>query len=150
MLSVKGKGDGVAVVERLDKTLEQARRVQQAVGHMGTLARVAGHAEISEVAQVAGDSIVPVIGKLMEMGAKEGSASYALEVPFHALAPKELQDLEERLKAAAPLADAVDALRGRTGGDGLGADLGEQLRELLYRVQIDLYGPGDSVTGGRE
>ena len=139
----------MAVVERkIDKALDQSRRVQGAVQRIGILARAAGQSEINDLANVADDSITPVIGKLFELGAREAdSGSYALEIPLSALAPPQLRELEERLKGAAGLADAVDALRGRSGADGLGCDLGEQLRELLYRVQLDLYGPD---CGGRE
>lgn len=53
--------------------------------------------------------------------------------------------LLDALCHALPLADALDQKRGDTGGDWE-----ERIAELQSALKLELFGPGDRVTGGRE
>jgi hypothetical protein len=133
------------VVEQklLDKATVAARRAQNAIGR--TLMESQGQAE--EFARLADDAITDTVRALLDAGADDKDQriadSFAMEIPFHALAPRELEQLEGVLTEARSLADRVDTLRGRADG-GEGLDLGEQVRQLLARVSLELHGP-DSV-----
>ena len=130
------------VVEQklLDKATEAARRAQSAIGR--TLMESQGQAE--EFARLADDAITDTVRALLDAGANDKDQriadAFAMEIPFHALAPKELGQLESVLTEARGLADQVDALRGRADG-GEGLDLGEQVRQLLARISLELHGP---------
>jgi hypothetical protein len=136
------------VVEQklLDKATVAARRAQNAIGR--TLAESEG--QTATFARLADDAITEAVRALLDAGADDKDQriadSFAMEIPFHALAPKELGQLEQVLTEACGLADKVDTLRGRADG-GEGLDLGEQVRQLLARISLELHGPD---TGGRE
>ena len=131
------------VVEQklLDKATEAARRAQSAIGR--TLMESQGQAE--EFARLADDAITDTVRALLDAGANDKDQriadAFAMEIPFHALAPKELGQLESVLTEARGLADRVDALRGRAESSGEGLDLGEQVRQLLARISLELHGP---------
>ena len=135
------------VVEQklLDKATVAARRAQNAIGR--TLAESEG--QVAQFARLADDAITDTVRALLDAGADDKDQriadSFAMEIPFHALAPRELEQLEGVLTEARGLADKVDALRGRADG-GEGLDLGEQVRQLLARVSLELHG----VDSGRE
>ncbi len=132
----------MAVVERdlLDKATVAARRAQNAIGR--TLVESEGQA--AQFARLADDAITETVRALLDAGADDKDQriadQFAMEIPFHALAPKELGQLEQVLTEARGLADKVDTRRGRA-TDGEGHDLGEQVRQLLARISLELRGP---------
>lgn len=125
--------------EILDKALEHARIAQKAV--LCLAPRVEGRE--AALVTIADDSTVAVIARLRELGAqeKEPDCSYALDIPLDAIVPDELEPLLQTLLAARALADRVDTKRRRVDAHGEGCDLGEQVRQLLARVELDLFGP---------
>ena len=134
----------------LDKAVEAARRAQTAIGHIVILS----DGRVEALARVADDAIALTVAALLESGADdEGQRiadEFAMEIPFHALVPPDLEPLRESLLAARALADRVDTARGRAHADGEGLDLGDSVRMLLARVELELRGPDAAVTGGRE
>jgi hypothetical protein len=58
------------------------------------------------------------------------------------------------LSAALPIAERIDAARGRSlpeaMGGSAGTDLAEDIGLLIARLELEIHGPSDNVTGGRE
>lgn len=58
------------------------------------------------------------------------------------------------LRELMPLAERIDAARGRAlpevVGGSAGLDLAEDLAQMVARLELEAYGPAAAVTGGRE
>lgn len=138
------------------------RQCQDAAGQAWTASVAADSARAEEAAskaQEAADRALGVLARLgVEMGADEADAPGASlslsELAALERVRDEAQSLAAGLRALLPLAERIDAARGRSlpepvaGSAGL--DLAEDLVQLLSRVELDLYGPGAALTGARE
>lgn len=75
-------------------------------------------------------------------------------VPFHQLDTPDVRALAAGLRELLPLAERIDAARGRAlaevVGGSAGLDLAEDLAQMVARLELEAYGPAASVTGGRE
>lgn len=74
-------------------------------------------------------------------------------VPLHLLDIDEARRLLAKVEELLPLADAVDARRGRTmrlRGHTEGCDVRVTVERLAARLRLEVHGPGVAVTGGRE
>ena len=66
----------------------------------------------------------------------------AIEIPFHALTPPELYELEALLVRARALGDRIDQKRGMANTEtGEGFVWGDRIRELEARAGLELHGP---------
>jgi hypothetical protein len=130
-------------ISAVDRATVAARRVQAAVQQI--VITTDGRTE--EIARAADESIRTVLQGLRDLGATElqPSRDPAIEIPFHALCPPALYELEALLKQARVLADRVDQARGMadtTTGEGF--VWGDFIRELEAKAGMELHGP-DSV-----
>lgn len=109
--------------------------------------------QAKESAKAAGKDAGEALRLLMALGAsvprRESRASR--RSPLEALAVLEASKPEASallttLRAALPQAAALDKARGVADG----ADLADTLQQLVSRLELELYGPAKSVTGGRE
>ena len=75
-------------------------------------------------------------------------------IPLRQLDTPDTRTLLAGVEALLPIAERIDAARGRAldrpvaGSAGL--DLAEELAQLAARLQLEIHGPGERVTGGRE
>jgi hypothetical protein len=125
---------------RIDKATKAARRVQSVVQHIVLDA----DGRIEDMARVADEGIGQVLRELADMGASELQpvSDEATEIPFHALTPPELFELEKLLERARALADAIDQKRGKADPvTGEGWQWGDRIRELEARAGLELHGP---------
>lgn len=128
---------------RIDTATKAARRVQSAVQRIVLMA----DGRIEDMARNADEGIGVVLRELEGMGASELQPIHDehTEIPFHALTPPELYELEELLVHARSLADAIDQKRGHAdAATGEGFVWGDRIRELEARAGLELHGP-DSV-----
>ena len=103
----------------------------------------------SDAAAAAGEARLA----LESLGAAEPANVPSNPVPLHLLDTAEARELHRRLDELLPLADALDARRGRQinlRGRVEGSDVRQTLGRLVARLQLEVYGPGVAVTGGRE
>jgi hypothetical protein len=130
-------------ISAVDRATVAARRVQAAVQQI--VITTDGRTE--EIARAADESIRTVLQGLRDLGATElqPSRDPAIEIPFHALCPPALYELETLLKQARILADRVDQARGMADKEtGEGFVWGDFIRELEAKAGLELHGP-DSV-----
>ena len=75
-------------------------------------------------------------------------------VPFHLLDTPDVRALAAGLRELLPIAERIDAARGRAlaevVGGSAGLDLAEDLAQMVARLELEAFGPAASVTGGRE
>jgi hypothetical protein len=131
---------------RIDKATTAARRVQTMVQRIVLMA----DGRIEDMARAADETITQVLRELGSMGASELQPVHDehTEIPFHALTPPELYELEELLVRARGLADRIDQKRGQANAEtGEGFVWGDRIRELEARAGLELHGPD---TAGRE
>jgi hypothetical protein len=71
-----------------------------------------------------------------------------------ALDTPDVRALLAGLEALLPVAERVDASRGRAGesvvGGSAGFDVAEDLAQMIARLSLEIHGPASTVTGGRE
>jgi hypothetical protein len=121
--------------------------------------RAMGHAggQGYEMAKLATENLRAVVGILQDLGAHEdqqAKASLSNPIPFLLLDTPDVRELLSGLQSLLPVAERIDAARGRSleapVGGSLGCDLAEDLAQLIARLELELYGPSERVTGGRE
>ena len=132
----------MAVVDigAVDRATVAARRVQAAVQQIV----ITSDGRTEEIARAADESIRTVLQGLRDLGATElqPSPGPAIEIPFHALCPPALYELETLLKQARVLADRVDQARGMADAvTGEGFVWGDFIRELEAKAGLELHGP---------
>lgn len=133
------------VVEQklLDKATVAARRAQSVVQRIVLLS----DGMVEDLARTGDECVTQVLQGLRDLGATElqTKPDPAIEIPFHALTPPELYELEEMLVRARALADRIDQKRGMADTvTGEGFVWGDRIRELEARAGLELHGP-DSV-----
>lgn len=75
-------------------------------------------------------------------------------IPLHQLDTPDARALLAGIEELLPIAERIDAARGRAlerpvaGARGL--DLAEALNQLRHRLRLEIHGPGAAITGGRE
>lgn len=78
----------------------------------------------------------------------------ATAIPLDQLDTEDTRALLVGLGALLPIAERIDAARGRSlpepVGGSAGVDLAEDLAQMIARLELEIYGPAASVTGGRE
>jgi hypothetical protein len=116
-----------------------------------------GNPKGEEMARSTTESVRAMVGILQRLGAHEdqqSAAALAQPIPFHALDTPDVRQLLAGLEALLPIAERVDAARGRAGaevvGGSAGFDLAEDLVQLIARISLEVHGPGAAVTGARE
>lgn len=116
-----------------------------------------GNPKGEEMARSATENVRAMVGILHQLGAHEdqqAAAALAHPIPFHALDTPDVRQLLAGLEALLPVAERVDAARGRAGevviGGSAGLDLAEDMAQLIARISLEVHGPGEAVTGARE
>ncbi len=110
----------------------------------------------SEYVDRATDEARAVVAALQAAGARDPAKASITPapIPLHHLNTPDVRALLAGLEALLPVAERIDAARGRTlervvaGPAGL--DLAEALSQLIARLQLEIHGPSDRLTGGRE
>lgn len=91
---------------------------------------------------------------LRELGATGEAPDLSRAVPFHLLDTPDVRRLLAGLRELLPIAERIDAERGRAWpevvGGSAGLDLAEAVAQMVARLELEAYGPAASVTGGRE
>jgi len=141
----------------LDRLQTHAIAALRAAQHAELMARRAGEGTVESMADEAAENARAIVGSLQRLGAHESeqaAAALAHPIPFLKLDTPNVRELLAGLKALLPVAERVDAERGRSlpevVGGSAGMDLAENLAQLIARLSLELYGPAQSVTGGRE
>lgn len=141
----------------LDRLQTHAIAAMRAGGRAWHAAREAGSLEGEALAKEARENARAIVGGLQRLGAHESdqaAAALAHPIPFLKLDTPSVRELLAGLEALLPVAERVDAERGRSlpevVGGSAGLDLAEDLAQLIARLSLELYGPARSVTGGRE
>lgn len=137
------------LASRLHRAM-RAARLAQLYGSQGN----ATGAE--QEARKAGDETQAALKTVLDRGGKVDTLPEPqddLSVLFVLDSPNS-RTLLDGLKSLLPIAERVDAERGRSlpevVGGSAGVDLAEDLAQLIARLELELYGPSDRVTGGRE
>lgn len=117
-------------------------------------ARRSGAAGAQEHAALAVDGIRLAEGLLRAAGATRPDAPAPQPIPLHQLDTPDARALLAGLEELLPIAERVDARRGRTirrkNGQAEGGDVAAYLNQLRHRLMLEIHGPGERVTGGRE
>ena len=144
-------------VGELDRLQTHAVAALRAAQHAELLARRAGALTVEEQADQAAENARAIVASLQALGARESSqaaAALAHPIPFHALDTPEVRDMLTSLQAILPVAEKIDAARGRAleapVGGSAGCDLAEDVAQMIARLELEIYGPAPSVTRGRE
>lgn len=100
------------------------------------------------------DSLQEAGAQLPSRGASRPAPSPLAELARVERSRGEALALLDALRGALPAAEALDGVRGdvlNTPVNGLrGTVWGEDLSQMIARLEIELYGPSERVTGGRE
>ncbi|MBB6054114.1 hypothetical protein [Armatimonas rosea] len=143
--------------EELDRLQTHAIAAMRAGSRAWHAARECGSLEGEALAKEARENSRAVVRGLQTLGACESdqaAAALAHPIPFHALDTPDVRQLLAGLEALLPVAERVDAARGRACaeviGGSAGLDLAEDLVQLIARISLEIHGPGTEHTGGRE
>ena len=98
--------------------------------------------------EVAADTVAAArscVGALQQLGATFPNMPAPQPVPLHLLDTPDTRELLERLQAALPVAERIDAARGRSldkafPGDAKGLDLADALASLIARLTTEVHG----------
>lgn len=115
-------------------------------------------AEADERLMLALGSLRGARGVLTDAGAAPTEAATSATrrepVPLDRLDTPDVRALLTALEALLPVAERIDAHRGRSVGRVVGmtagTDVAYRLGALVAGLRLDLFGPSDAVTGGRE
>lgn len=153
----QGLGASLALVARASTTLRELVGVlgllarhnrAQEPDHLPTLRRV------SEDLQEATQAMLAAGVRLPERGPLGSPLNPLAELVKQERSRSEALALLEALRAALPRAEDLDTVRGDVLAEpvnGLrGLVWGEELCQLIARLELELYGPSERVTGGRE
>ena len=116
--------------------------------------RLGREEERTAQASVATEEIRAVVAALQAAGVTLRDAPAPDPIPLRQLDTPDTRTLLAGVEALLPIAERIDAARGRAldrpvaGSAGL--DLAEELAQLAARLQLEIHGPGERVTGGRE
>ena len=85
------------------------------------------------------------VATLEALGADFPATPQSEPIPLHLLDTPDTRELLERLQAALPVAERIDAARGRSlneafPGDAKGLDLGDALAALIARMTTEVHG----------
>ena len=143
--------------EELDRLQTHAIAAMRAGSRAWHAAREAGSLDGEALAKEARESARAIVGGLQALGAhedKQAAAALSHPIPFHALDTPDVRQLLAGLEALLPVAERVDASRGRAGesviGGSAGFDVAEDLAQMIARLSLEIHGPALTVTGGRE
>ena len=141
-------------LDRLQTHAVAAMRAGSSAWHT---ARESGSLEGEALAKEARENSRAIVRGLQALGALESdqaAAALAHPIPFHALDTPDVRALLAGLEALLPVAERVDASRGRAGeaviGGSAGFDVAEDLALMIARLSLEIHGPALTVTGGRE
>lgn len=141
----------------LDRLQTHAIAAMKASQHAELVARRLGRPDLEEQIDQAAESARAVVGGLQALGAKADettAAALAYPIPFLKLDTPDVRELLAGLQVLLPVAERIDASRGRSldepVGGSAGCDIAEDLAQLIARLELELWGPGAGVTGGRE
>ena len=91
------------------------------------------------------DAARSAVGALQQLGATFPNMPAPVPIPLHLLDTPDTRELLERLQAALPIAERIDAARGRSldeafPGDAKGLDLGDAVAALIARMTTEVHG----------
>lgn len=141
----------------LDRLQTHAIAAMRAGSRAWHAARSAHSVEGEALANEATENARAIVRGLQALGACESdqaAAALSHPIPFHALDTPDVRALLAGLEALLPVAERVDASRGRAGesviGGSAGFDVAEDLAQMIARLSLEVFGPGEAVTGARE
>ena len=141
--------------ESLTRAATHAHAALKAAGLTAVMAKREGAAQTIPWAESARESARAALGELLAAGAEvPDQAPDPAPIPLHQLDTPDVRALAAGLRELLPIAERIDAARGRAlpevVGGSAGLDLAEDLAQMVARLELEAYGPAASVTGGRE
>lgn len=145
----------MTLAEGADLALAHAGAADENLQRGTLLARVGRAQEADEFLLLALDSLRQARGALREAGATPPvGARPPQPLPLHQLDTADTRALLAGVEALLPIAERIDAARGRAMEKPIagrrGLDLAATVGELAARLRLEIHGPGERVTGGRE
>ena len=141
----------------LDRLQTHAIAAMRAGSRAWHAARSAHSLEGEALSNEATENARAIVRGLQALGACESdqaAAALSHPIPFHALDTPDVRDLLTGLERLLPVAERVDAARGRAGesviGGSAGFDVAEDLAQMIARLSLEVFGPSEAVTKGRE
>lgn len=130
---------------------DAARDANQVSWAMG---KVRDQAAADEYRALATEQIQATVSVLQSAGVSLPQRPPAHLVELVHLDTPDVRALLALLEQALPIAERIDEARGRALARPIagrrGLDMAGRVSELVYRLQLDVYGPSEAVTGGRE
>lgn len=144
-------------VGELDRLQVHAVAALHANGSAWHAARKAGSVEGEALTNEATENVRAVVAGLTALGARTpGQVAVVMgePIPFHKLDTPDARELLAGLERLLPVAERLDASRGRSFGEVIGGsagcDVAEDLAQLIARLSLEIHGPSGSVTEARE
>ena len=128
---------------------DRAGSVEDAAARRALLSECATEAKVAKQEADAAREALESLG-----GAPPPPLDLEVAIPLDQLDTPDTRALLIGLGALLPIAERIDAARGRSlpepVGGSAGIDLAEDLAQLIARLELEIYGPSERVTGGRE